>query len=472
MDLDRGLAPNDGGHGVPPLQCAMSVRDLHQAARRVFDAALRSVDASGATLRALNLEGSVLRIGQWETNISAREVYVIAIGKASVAMVKGLLEVLGDRITAGLVIGPSLVSPDSLDPIRWQVFRGGHPLPTQQSLDGAQSAIELLQRANHSRALVIFLISGGGSAMFEWPRDQRITLADLREANRQLVSCGASITEVNAVRRAFSAVKGGRLSALAPNADQITLVLSDTNQGDEASVASGPTLPPPVNVPQAMDVVERYSNPLSLPSSVLAAIQEAESDEGRTYRPDNKHYVLLNNQSAIEAAAAEARQLGFTVEVAYDINEQPIDEGSVLLISRLRALWEQSGSEQQRVCLISGGEFSCPIRGGGIGGRNLETVLRCALEIDKRQEADDFSFAHLVALSGGTDGIDGNSPAAGAIADESTIARSRARGLEAETALRKSDSFTFFHALGDAIVTGPTGTNVRDLRILMASSSS
>lgn len=444
--------------------------DLHQAAREIFDSALRSVDAREATLRALNLEGSVLRISEWDSKISAREVYVIAIGKASVAMAMGALEVLGDEITGGLIIGHPLLPMDSLDPVRWQVFRGGHPLPTQQSLDGAQAAIKLLQRANDSRALVIFLISGGGSAMIEWPRDERITLADLREANRLLVSCGASISEINAVRRSLSAVKGGRLGALAQNTDQTTLIISDTNRGDEASVASGPTVPPPANSPQSMDVVERYSHRLSLPSSVLTAIQETERNEGPSDIADNKHYVLLDNQSAIEAAAAEARQLGFAVEVAYDINEQPIDEGSALLVSRVRALWEQAGREQKRVCLISGGEFSCPVGGTGVGGRNLETVLRCAIEFDKRRHRGDFASAHLVALSGGTDGIDGNSPAAGAIADESTIARGLSRGLHAESFLENSDSFTFFNALGDAIVTGPTGTNVRDLRILIAGS--
>jgi glycerate 2-kinase len=444
--------------------------DLHQAARRIFEVALRRVDAREATLRALNLHGSVLRVGAWETKISAREVYVIAVGKASVSMATAVAEILEDRITAGLVIGDSQFSTDSLNPIRWQVFRGAHPLPTQQSLDGAQAAIKLLQHANERRALVIFLISGGGSAMLEWPRDDRITLADLREANRQLVLCGASITEVNAVRRAFSAVKGGKLSAMAPNADQITLIISDTNRGDEASVASGPTMAQTGNGLRAMDVVERYSQRLSLPSTVLAAIQAAQTDAGQ---PDNANFsyqVLLDNQSAIEAADAEARELGFAVEVADDLNEQPVDEGSTLLISRVQSLWESAGSEQKRVCLISGGEFSCPVNGTGIGGRNLETVLRCAIEFDRRQHDGEFRSAQLVILSAGTDGIDGNSPAAGGIADETTIARGLALGLDAETSLRNSDSFSFFNALGGAVVTGPTGTNVRDLRILMASS--
>ncbi len=445
------------------------MQNLRQAANEIFDAALRAVDAGKALRRALNLNGTILRICDTVFDTSTRPTYVVAIGKAAPAMAVTLGDILDHIITRGTVSGPDCPELHALESGRWRVFAGGHPLPNQQSLDAAQAAFELLRRADEEHALVVFLISGGGSAMIEWPCDGRITLADLREANRRLVSCGASITEINAVRRALSAVKGGRLGALAQNTDQITLIISDTNRGDEANVASGPTVSPPANSPRAMDVVERYSHRLSLPSSVLRAIQEAESNEGHSDIADNKHYVLLDNQSAIEAAAAEARQLGFAVEVVYDINEQPIDEGSALLVSRVRALWEQAGREQKRVCLISGGEFSCPVGGTGVGGRNLETVLRCAIEFDKRQHHGDFASAHLVALSGGTDGIDGNSPAAGAIADESTIASGLSRGLHAESFLENSDSFTFFNTLGDAIVIGPTGTNVRDLRILIAS---
>ncbi|MFN2512557.1 MAG: glycerate kinase [Pyrinomonadaceae bacterium] len=341
-------------------------------------------------------------------------------------------------------------------------------MPNNASLLAARESFELLERANVEDALVIFLISGGGSAMIEWPIDERITLAELRRANRELVCCGASIAEINSVRRAFSAVKGGKLADRAPNADQLTLLISDTNPGDEATVASGPTLPPNAADPDARDVVERYRLDSCLPATVLRVIHEGKCDQ--PCEPNGPHYVLLNNQSAIEAAAARARQLGFVVEVAYDIKEQTIDEGSALLVSRTRTLRDEVGGGQNRVCLISGGEFSCPVTGTGVGGRNSETALRCAIEFDKRQPGGDFASIDQVALSGGTDGIDGNSPAAGAVADESTIARGLSRGFHAESFLENSDSFTFFNALGDAIVTGPTGTNVRDLRILLASS--
>ncbi|MGI8896856.1 MAG: glycerate kinase type-2 family protein [Pyrinomonadaceae bacterium] len=444
--------------------------ELRRVAREIYQHALRAVDPRKALRSAVNLDAPLLRICDTVFDTSARPIHIVAIGKAAPAMAITLDDILDHTVTGGVVSAPDCPELHALESGRWRVFAGGHPLPNQASLDAAQAAFDLLRRAERERALVVFLISGGGSAMIEWPRDGRITLADLREANRQLVSCGASITEINAVRRALSAVKGGRLGERTPNTEQITLIISDTNRGDEASVASGPTVRPHVNSPRSMDVVERYRHRLFLPSSVLRAIQEAEIDKGHSDIPAGKHYVLLDNQSAIEAAAAEARQLGFAVEVAYDINEQPIEEGSTLLVSRVRALWEQAGREQKRVCLISGGEFSCPVGGTGVGGRNLETVLRCAIEFDKRQHLEDFASSHLVALSGGTDGIDGNSHAAGAIADESTIARGLSRGLHPESFLENSDSFTFFNALGDAIVTGPTGTNVRDLRILIAGS--
>jgi glycerate 2-kinase len=442
--------------------------ELRRVAREIHDHALRAVDPRKALRSAVNLDTTLLRICDTVFDTSTLPTYVVAIGKAAPAMAVTIDEILNHTITGGIVSGPDYPELHALKSEHWRVFAGGHPLPNQESLNAAQAAFDLLRRADRERALVVFLISGGGSAMIEWPGDDRITLSELRHANRELVSCGASIGEINSVRRGFSAVKGGNLAAHAPRANQITLIISDTNPGDEANVASGPTLPPPANSPNAMDVVERYSPRLSLPSSILRAIQEAESNQWHADMGNNKHYVLLDNLSAIEAAAAETRQLGFAVEVAYDINEQPVEEGSALLVSRVRALWEQAGGGQKRVCLISGGEFSCPVRGTGVGGRNLETVLRCAIEFYKRQHLGDFASTHLVALSGGTDGIDGNSAATGAIADESTIARGLSRGLDAESFLENSDSFTFFDALGDAIVTGPTGTNVRDLRILIA----
>lgn len=363
-------------------------------------------------------------------------------------MAVGLEQALGDKLTAGLISSPD----PPLHLKRWRSFIGGHPLPNRASLEAVRSAFVLMDHANAEQALVVFLISGGGSAMLEWPVSHEISLEDLRTANQELITCGARISEINSVRRAFSAVKGGALARRAPRAQMITLIVSDTNRGDEASVASGPTLAPPVDAPRATDVIKQYILKSVLPPSVMKAVQ-LNSAHKKTETPGT-HHVLLGNWTAVEAAARKTSELGFTCVTRDDICEQPIEEGCDLLLDGL-----DGGSN---ICEISGGEFSCPVQGDGLGGRNLETALRCAIKLDRKNNR-----RHTVVLSAGTDGVDGNSPCAGAIADETTVEHARRFGLNPEDFLARSDSYGFFDPLNNLILTGPTGTNVRDLRIVL-----
>jgi hydroxypyruvate reductase len=462
----------------------MTLCELHRAAREIFAAALRSVDAFDAVRRAIKLQNSHLKIEKTTIDFPLKPTgaYAISIGKAAFPMAAALDEALGSNLIGGVVAGRAVVSPvhkkDALLPqrkvsARWKSFYGGHPLPNESSLLAAQASFALLDRANDEGALVIFLISGGGSALIEWPRDARITLEELRQANRALISCGASIAEINAVRRAFSAVKGGALAARAPFADQLSLIISDTNEDDEANVASGPTYSSQTNLLDVHDVIERYDLANHLPESVLRMIEQSSVTQNDLESERQRaHHVLSRNADALQAAAEAARARGFTVEIACDINEQSIIEGCAELLSHLDDLRRSDKpSSQQKFCLISGGEFACPVQGHGLGGRNAETILRLAIELDgqaKKSVSDDRQPPdHIVALSVGTDGIDGNSPAAGAIADETTLERARAINLTAQSFLKQSDAFTFFNALGDAVFTGPTGTNVRDLRIIL-----
>jgi glycerate 2-kinase len=457
--------------------------ELRRAALEIFHAGLKGADAGEAVRRAVEWDGARLRLSQtaFELSGSGAGVYVIAVGKAAFTMATALDDILGPRIKDGLVVGPAsgpshasatFSALQSTTRPRWRLIEGGHPLPDSASLRAAQIAFELLDLAEAERAPVVFLISGGGSAMIEWPRDERITLAELREANRLLVSCGAAIAEINTVRRAFSAIKGGRLSERAPHAPQVTLIISDTGEGKEADVASGPTIEQSAGAFDARSVVARYELAGRLPESILQAINQAEGPKasvpGGVMRA---HYLLLDNGRAMEAAAEFARGRGYAVGLAGDLVEQPVAEGCAELLARLLALHRSAG-ERSTACLISGGEFACPVRGNGIGGRNAETALRCAVELDERYRGANSALqllpAEVVALSAGTDGIDGNSPAAGALADPSTVERARGLGLNAERFLRASDAYSFFDALGDTIMTGPTGTNVRDLRVLLA----
>ncbi|HVS83881.1 MAG TPA: DUF4147 domain-containing protein [Pyrinomonadaceae bacterium] len=480
-----------------------NLTQLRLAAREVFNEALCAVDAGAAVRRVVRLEDSRLSVCDTVTDLSTqRPIYAIAIGKAAFAMAWALDEILRERLAAGVLTSnaPGYGTPtrrgservdarkDTSEPparppqrgcragdpgsmpalLRWIVFQGGHPEPNDQSLSAAHACFDLLERAEEERALLIFLVSGGGSAMIEWPIGADITLADLRATNRTLIACGASITEVNAVRRAFSAIKGGRLTDRAPHCDQLTLIVSDVPPGQEGNVASGPTLAPPNDAPDAREVIARYDLRAQLPETILRAIDAEPAVSGPIDSTSlRKHFVVLDNRSALDAVDEAARRRGFVTEIVDDISDQPIEDGCSALLQRLSQLRERALGAESRsnagtsVCLISGGEFACPVRGEGIGGRNLETALRLATSPGLSNSEP------FVALCAGTDGIDGNSPAAGAIVDNTTIERARAIGLDPENFLNRSDAYSFFVALGDAIATGPTGTNVRDIRILL-----
>jgi glycerate 2-kinase len=447
-----------------------NLTQLRIAAREIFDEALTAVDAGNAVQQAISIDAEILTIWDQKIDLGNRKIFSIAIGKAAAPMAYALEQQLGESFAAGFMSGPvpqpavlKLKSmPEGALTTRWRRCEGGHPLPTESSLIAAAEIFRLLERANKERALVIFLISGGGSAMIESPITDEISLNELRAANKALINCGASIGEINSVRRAFSAVKGGKLSARAPDCDQITLIISDVPEREEQNVASGPTLAPPPDAPKALEVIAKYDLRNQLPETILRAIDTENAEPGEA--PESrlrKHFVLLNNHTALEAAAAAARQRGFIAEIAAGISDQPIREGCQKLRESLESLRAKHRHDTGVVCLISGGEFACPVGGDGIGGRNLETALRLA-------DSTDPDARDTVALCAGTDGVDGNSPAAGAIIDSTTMARAQSIGRDAKDFLGRSDSYSFFVALGDVINTGVTGTNVRDLRILLA----
>ena len=431
----------------------MNRDELRTAALDIFQHVMRAVDARVAVRRAISIDGKTLRVFTDEFNLAERPIYVVGAGKAALSMSLGLNDVLGDRIERGVISTTHAATNESL-PTSHAVFYGGHPLPNQESLRAAEAAFELLNEANQKRAFVIFLISGGASAMIERPISDDITLEDLQAANRQLITCGATIAEINSVRRCFSAVKGGGLATPLSDTEFITFIISDTNDGDESSVGSGPTLPADVDAPEPLQVLESHGLIRTLPPSILQAIREYKKVDAR--RAFSPFYILLDNSVALDAAAKRAAQMDLWTQFASDIVEQPIDEGAVQLVNRALE------SKVPGSVLISGGEFSCAVSGNGRGGRNLETVLRSAIRLSEVEPT-----THTVVLSAGTDGIDGSSFAAGAIADETTVSRARELEMDPNDFLARSDSHAFFEALGDLIVTGPTGTNVRDLRIVL-----
>ncbi len=440
--------------------------ELKTTAQQIFQRTLAAIEVEPVVRSALRLDGERLMIGETQCDLTRlSRILVIGIGKASVAMARAVEGILGDRISGGLVVTNALTGAA---PQRLPVLIGGHPVPNEQSLAAAEAALRLLRENDSAETLVIFLISGGGSALFEKPADDRITLNDLQAVNRVLVGGGAVIGEMNVVRSFLSAVKGGRLADAAPHAQQLSLYISDVNSDDLATIASGPTMANTATRADFDRIVARYDLLSKFPATVTALIERGETDfspaqaqsqtDGESAKVLRAHHLLLDNQKALSVAQGVAeKDFGCVVEVADDLVEGEVAAMVLAHLARLAALSKKHPG--QTVCLLSGGEVICPVHGHGSGGRNQEFVLRAAMNMSGRE---------AVVLSAGTDGLDGNSPAAGAIADGATVSRALALNLLPNVYCLNSDSFNFFKALNDTIMTGPTGNNVRDLRILLA----
>jgi glycerate 2-kinase len=432
---------------------------LKQLARRIFHETLAAIDIPAAMQRKLCREGSLLHCAGEAIDLGAfHRVHAIAIGKAAHAMVKGLACVLPPELVFdGVVSAPT--APTALVP-GMQHFVAGHPLPNAESWKAAEGILALLKKCD-SRTLIFFLLSGGGSALVELPLDPRQTLEDVQQLYRALVTCGAPIGAIGTVRRHVSAVKGGRLAAAAAPATKITLAVSDVPVGQESALASGPTLPDPTTIADVQRVLSEYALQTQLPPALGRWIDEGKMPEtpkaGDPAFANAYFSLLLGMDDLFHPAHHAAEAKGCVTCCDNTTDDWPVEKAADYLLAQLAAF--RATHPGRRVALIADGEVSSPVTGDGIGGRNSAFVLACVEKI---------SGLRMAVLSAGTDGIDGNSPAAGAVADGETLARARAAGMDPRDAFRRSDAFTLFAQLDDAIVTGPTGNNLRDLRILIA----
>jgi len=433
--------------------------DLKQLARQIFQDTLAAIDIPGATRRKLLRQGARLACQEKSFDLSAFEkLRVVAIGKAAHAMVDGLVAVLAPFVRFEGVVSAPTAAPKPVPGMKY--FVAGHPLPNEQSWKAAKAILSLLKKCDE-KTLVFFLLSGGGSALVELSLDPRQSLADAQQTHRELVNCGASIEEINVVRKHLSAVKGGRMAVAAGPATKLTLGVSDVPAGKESALASGPTLPDPTTVAEAQVVIARYRllEKFSVPvRRWLASGKIPETPKEASPAFANAHFsLLLGMDDLFHPAhhAAEAR--GFLACCDNTTDDWPVEKAAERLAAQLEQM--RQANPGQRVALIADGELSSPVTGNGIGGRNAAFVLACVEKIAGKKVA---------VLSAGTDGIDGNSPAAGAVADGETLRRAREIGLDPNEAFRRRDAFTFFSRLEDAIITGPTGNNLRDLRILLA----
>ncbi len=430
---------------------------MKKVARQIFAHALAEASVARAFDRHVDLErGSVLRVGEdlFDLNAYSRR-FVVSIGKAANTMVEAFAAKTGE-LFEGIVA--SSVPPEQQ--VRgYRYFLGGHPTPNADSVLAADAALRALNSLDQS-SLVVFLISGGGSSILEKPIDEEISLGDSVATYRALVLCGAPIAEINAVRKHLSAVKGGRLAVAASGAQQVSLLVSDVPDATPDALASGPTMPDSTSVEDCRRIVEKHNLLPQFPNSVRELFERDALEE--TPKSDDPVFVrsrwctILSNKSAVDAAAAEAARLGFAVEIDNSCDDWDYDRAAEYLVDRLRELRKTT----PRVCLISGGEVTVKVTGeSGVGGRNQQFALACAGRI---------AGENIAVLSAGTDGIDGNSPAAGAVVDGATVAHAATAGLDVARSLSRFDACPLFQALGDVVVTGPTGNNVRDLRILLA----
>ncbi len=387
---------------------------------------------------------------------SGRTPTLISVGKAAGEMAKEVTSRCRLVNVAGLACSPyeNLSALSGLE-----TFMGGHPVPNDDSVSAARRTIELLEPLT-ADDLVIFLISGGGSAAFEATLEPTISTADLRATYDLLVGCGAGIEEVNAVRKHLSAVKGGRLARIAYPARQITLFVSDVPEDHDSAVASGLTMPDETTIGDTLGVLDAYKLDSKLPPAVLAALRSPDLAEtpkhGDIAFTHSSFHCLVSNRDALESARHIIEARGWHCEIDTSTDELSVEASSKALFERAQEL---AGRHERPICVLAGGEVRSVVRGPGRGGRNQAWVLDCVPRLAGQR---------IAVLSAGTDGIDGNSEAAGAVADGSSLRRAQALDLDVSEAMNQSDANTFFRALQDDVVTGPTGNNVRDLRIVLA----
>jgi hydroxypyruvate reductase len=431
-----------------------------QQLHEIFSAGLDAVDPRAAVLRDVERRGEELLVAGRSYALKDYErILVIGAGKAGAPMAQAMEEVLGDRIDQGKI---TVKYGHALPLQKVEVLEADHPVPDEQGITATEQIMELARGAGE-RDLVFCLISGGGSALLVCPA-KGIGLQEIQAVTSELLSCGASIGEINAMRKHLSQVKGGQLARLCAPATVITLILSDVVGDPLDVIASGPTVPDASSFSDCMEIVERYDLSGRLPAAVMEIVRRGKGgtlpenpQEGDAVFQRVQNEIVGNNLSAVLAAARKASELGY----------QPLIlstrmEGETRIVARVHAdifreVRATGYPAPSPVCILSGGETTVTLKGKGKGGRNMEFSLAVAIQIQGEQD--------IFFLSGGTDGTDGPTDAAGAYADGSTMSRGGERSLDAGRFLEENDSYSYFEKLGDLLITGPTKTNVMDLRV-------
>jgi hydroxypyruvate reductase len=443
-----------------------SLESMKRMSRTIFLKAVTAVDPVKRLTELIRIENEHLSVGTEEDQKSFdlkrfKRIYLIGTGKASSSMAQAIEAILGDRITKGVIT----TKDGHLLPLKkTEVIEAGHPLPDARGFTGAKRIRELLKESG-PEDLVIYILSGGGSALLPLPVEG-IALEEKQEATQLLLDCGADIGEINTIRKHISQIKGGWLAKWAYPSPVIGFILSDVVGDPLDVIASGPMVPDPSTFEEAWEILKKYDLVEEIAPSISKYLRRGkEGKVEETPKPGdpvfkNVHHILIgSNILALRAAEREASSLGFNTLI---LSSSIVGETREAARFHAAVAGEVVSSEnpvRKPACIISGGETTVTIRGKGLGGRNQEFALAGALEISAKEK--------IVLLSGGTDGTDGPTDAAGAIADHTTVARARSMGLDPKVHLQNNDAYPFFKSLGDLLITGPTRTNVMDVRLIL-----
>jgi len=441
--------------------------EMKRMAKAIFKKALFAVDPSRILKERIRIEKDRLFI-KTDRNSEKRfdlkgveKIFLVGTGKAAGAMAQAIEEIFDDRITRGII---TTKYGHQLPLARTEIIEAGHPLPDRKGLEGAKKIQRLLQESG-PKDLVIFLLSGGGSALLPFPADH-INLKEKQEVTQFLLDCGADIKEINTIRKHISRIKGGWLARWAYPSTVIGFILSDVVGDPLDVIGSGPTVADPSTFEEAWEILKKYDLLNEIAPSIRKHLQSGK--EGKAEETPKPQEVIFegvynslvgSNILALLAAREEAAALGFNPIILSSSIEGETREAARFHTAIAKEVISSGNPIPMPACILSGGETTVTIKGKGLGGRNQEFALAGALEIGGVEK--------VVVLSGGTDGTDGPTDAAGAIADHTTVQRGRSLGLDPNFYLDNNDAYPFFEKLGDLLITGPTHTNVMDVRVLL-----
>ena len=441
-----------------------TILTMRRDAVEIFYKAIEAVQPGAAIKRHCKFDGKTLYIGHRSYHLAQyKNLYVLGAGKATAPMAEAIEDLMDDNITDGIIT----VKFDHVANLRHiNLIEAGHPIPDENGIRGAAAILNLAENAEKDD-LILCLISGGGSALMPFP-DDGLTFEDKQDTIKILLSCGATIHEINTIRKHISKIKGGRLAQAVYPATLVTLILSDVVGDDLDVIASGPTVPDSSSFYDCMNIFRRYNIIGKIPQNILNHIESGISGKiDETPKPHHPGFdrtynlIIGNNVESLMAAKEKAKSLGYNVLLL-----SSMIEGETRLVAHVhgaiaREIIKTGNPLPLPACILSGGETTVTITGNGLGGRNQEFALSASIDISDKK--------NIVVLSGGTDGTDGPTDAAGAFSDTFTFKRAEKMGLDPYRFLANNDSYHFFQKLGDLFITGPTNTNVMDLRIVLVS---